>query len=377
MTIGVVANSAWNIVNFRRNLIVSLIERNYSVYIIAPYEEEYKLIVESLGCFFVPIELDNKGTNPIKDIQFMRSLYNLYSNIKFDIVLHFTVKPNIYGSFASYLASIPCVNNVTGLGTVFLHDNIKTNIAKYLYRIAFKIPKHIFFQNNDDRNLFFGERFISQTNSVEVIPGSGIDLDYFKAEKVFRKNAVFTFLMVARLLYDKGTIEYVEAAKELKKNGLNVKFQILGHIETNEGLGVSKEELQSWVNNSLIEYLGTTNDVRPFINKADCVVLPSYREGTPRSLLEAANMKKPIIATNVPGCKEVVIEGYNGYLCEAKSGKSLADKMRKMLSLGNTELKEKGENGRKLVEAKFDQKIVSEAYLHQIRKIEAQKKLLK
>jgi glycosyltransferase involved in cell wall biosynthesis len=173
-------------------------------------------------------------------------------------------------------------------------------------------------------------------------------------------------LLIARLLYDKGILEYVEAIKILKNKNINAHFQLLGKIETDKGLGITQEQLQTWVEEDLLTYLGTTNDVRSFIYVADCVLLPSYREGTPRTLLEAMSMGKPLIATNVAGCKETVIDGVNGFLCEAKSGKDLAEKIEKMLATSEAAYQEMSKQSRALAVSKFDQNIVIQKYLKAI-----------
>lgn len=368
MTVGVVANSAWNVFNFRRNLIVSFLKKGYEVIVFAPDSQKYKQKLEEIGCLFQSIELENKGTDPVSDAKFIFSLVRLYRSNKVDIALHFTVKPNIYGSIASKILGVPCINNVTGLGTVFLHHNVSTRLAKLLYKFSFRIPRHIFFQNKDDYNLFIQEKIITDENSVSILPGSGVDLNHFSSKSSFKKNSKFHFLMVSRLLYDKGIIEYVEAAKNILNKKYDARFQLLGNLEEAKGLGVSKMQLDEWIDQGIVEYLGVTDDVRPYIENADCVVLPSYREGTPRSLLEGASMSKPLIATNVPGCKEVINDGINGYLCDVKSSSDLSEKFELLLKLTNDKLETMGEKSRELAVERFDQQIVSNSYLEEIKK---------
>ncbi len=362
MRIGIIINSSWNIYNFRLGLIEAFRQEGHQVVAIAP-DDGFVEDLKAKGCEFFPVEMERKGANPLKDLLLIFSLFNLYRQAKLDIALHFTIKPNIYGTLAARLSQIPAVNNVTGLGTVFIHDNLTSAIAQKLYRFAFQFPKKVFFQNQDDLDLFLEKKLISK-KITDLLPGSGIDTEKFKPEAVKNNtNSRFTFLLIARLLYDKGILEYIEAIKIVKKENINADFQLLGKIETDKGLGVTKEILQTWIDKNLVTYLGTTNDVRPFIQAADCVVLPSYREGTPRTLLEAASMGKPLIATNVAGCKETIIDGKNGFLCEVRNAEDLAKKMLKMIQLPENEYREMGKQSRLLAVMKFDQKIVVQKYL--------------
>lgn len=375
MRIGIVLNTSWNIYNFRHGLVTSLLNEGHQVIAIAP-EDKYSENLIEMGCEFYPVKMQNKGTNPLKDLQYAYQLYKIYKKSKIDIILQFTIKPNIYGTLASLPLRKLVVNNVSGLGTVFLHNNLSSKIAKFLYKFSFKFPKRVFFQNEDDLQLFIEKNLIKE-KSTDILPGSGVCLDKFEAQK-FERNDTFNFLMIGRLLYDKGIIEYVEAAKKLKNLGLKLKCQVLGGIDTSAKLGVSKEEVEEWEKENYIEYLGTSDNVAEIIKKADCVVLPSYREGTPRSLLEACAMAKPIITTDTVGCKQTVDDGVNGFLCEVKNAEDLADKMLQMYALNDEELKKMGEASRKKVENEFDEKIVINKYLNIVKSYEIlQKRKLK
>ncbi|TAH22486.1 MAG: glycosyltransferase family 1 protein [Cytophagales bacterium] len=366
MRIGIIINSSWNIYNFRIGLIEAFQKGGHQVIAIAP-DDGFVAELEAKGCEFFPLEMERKGANPLKDFFLIFNLYKAYKSAKLDIALHFTIKPNIYGTLAARLLNIHTINNVTGLGTVFIHDNLTSKIAQKLYRFAFQFPKKVFFQNQDDLDLFAEKKLISR-KIADLLPGSGINTEKFKPQIGAVRNASnkFTFLLIARLLYDKGILEYIDAIRILKKNNENTHFQLLGKIETDKGLGVTKEILQTWIDEGLIDYLGTTSEVRPFIQNADCVVLPSYREGTPRTLLESASMGKPLVATNVAGCKETIIDGVNGFLCEVRNAKDLAEKMKKMMQLGENEYKEMGKQSRNLAVTKFDEKIVVQKYLQAI-----------
>jgi glycosyltransferase involved in cell wall biosynthesis len=359
MKIAIVINASWNIYNFRMGLIRAFIEARHEVYAIAPPDDYSERLVKA-GCHYVPVTLDNKGSHPLKDLQFTYKLHNLYKQIQPDIVLHYTIKPNIYGTMAAALLGIPVINNVSGLGTVFLRDNITSKIAHVLYKATFWSPKKIFFQNPDDRDLFIAKKLVKK-GITDVLPGSGIDLDKFRPEP-FRRNPTFTFLLIARLLYDKGIVEYIEAIQILKLRGIQADFQLLGFKDPSPA-GIPESLLQEWITDGSVSYLGITDDVRNFINKSDCVVLPSYREGTPRTLLEAAALAKPLIATRVPGCTEIVEHEVNGLLCEARDAISLADQLQKMLYLDTNKLKKMGQASRRKVEQKFDEKLVIGKYM--------------
>ncbi len=360
MKVAVVLNTSWNIYNFRVNFIKTLLAEGHEVHTIAPKDEFTHLLTE-LGCIHHAIRMDSRGANPIKDLGLMVELWSIYRKIRPGIVLHFTIKPNIYGTLAASALRIPTINNVCGLGTVFLKDNMVSAIAIFLYRISFRFASKVFFQNPDDLNLFVARQLVTP-EMADILPGSGINLQHFQPV-AHQRNSTFTFLMISRLISDKGVFEYIDAIKRLKSEGFQGRFQVLGAMDPEHRRGIKTEIVQQWIDDGTIEYLGTTNDVRMHINAADCVVLPSYREGTPRTLLEAACSAKPIIATNVPGCNHVVENNFNGLLCNLKDEKDLADKMRQMSSYDDYKLKTFGENGRAKMEAHFDENVVIDKYL--------------
>jgi glycosyltransferase involved in cell wall biosynthesis len=291
----------------------------------------------------------------------------IYYKVRPDIILHFTIKPNIYGTIAARILNIPVINNVCGLGTIFMKKSFVSIIGSLLYKLAFRYPRKVFFQNTDDLQLFTGKKLISPI-IAEIIPGSGVDLNKFSPSG-FLRNKIFTFLLISRLIKDKGVIEFIESIKVINSLNISAKFQILGAKDEKHKRGVNPFLIDLWANEGLIEYLGTTVDVRPFINKADCIVLPSYREGIPRVLLEAASCAKPIIASNVPGCKQVVQENFNGFLCRVQDQFSLAAKMIKMINSDHNTLKTFGENGRKKMELEFCETRVTQKYIQAIRQV--------
>jgi glycosyltransferase involved in cell wall biosynthesis len=305
--------------------------------------------------------MDSRGANPLKDLALIFELYGIYKKVKPDVILHYTIKPNVYGSLAASLLKIPVINNVCGLGTVFLKNDLVSATAMFLYKISFRIPKKVFFQNPDDLKLFLDKKLVP-SNTVDLLPGSGIDLEKFKPVS-FHRNKAFTFLLISRLITDKGILEYIDAVKSLKAKGLNARFQVLGAKDPGHKRGIKLSTIKEWIDSGTIEYLGTTADVRHFIEKADCIVLPSYREGTPRTLLEAASSSKPIIATDVPGCNHVVEDNINGLLCNLKDSADLAEKMNTMAHFDDDTLKNMGESGRMKMEAEYNESIVVNKYL--------------
>jgi len=365
MRIAIVLNTSWNIHNFRLNFIRKLQADGHEIHTIAPKDDCTHLLVEA-GCHYHQVRMDSRGANPIKDSALIFELWSIYRKVKPDVILHYTIKPNIYGTIAASLLKIPVINNVCGLGTIFLKENLVSKIAILLYKWSFRFPKKVFFQNPDDLALFIDRKLI-RPEIADLLPGSGIDLNKFTPRE-FTRNKSFTFLLISRLISDKGIFEYIEAVKKLKTKGIDARFQILGATDPKHKRGIKLKIIHSWIASGTIEYLGTTMDVRGFIQQADCIVLPSYREGTPRTLLEAASSGKPIIATDVPGCHHVVKDSYNGLLCELKNADDLAEKMFMMANYDDATLRRFGQNGRKKVESEFDESIVINKYLNSLAK---------
>jgi glycosyltransferase involved in cell wall biosynthesis len=360
-------NTAWNLLNFRAGLIGSLISSRYEVVVVAP-KDEYVVKLELLGCRFVHLEMDNQGTQPIRDLLLLWRFFRLLKTEKPDLCLFYTVKPNVYGSLASRLCGIPFINNVSGLGAVFIQGGWIKSIVSALYKLAFRNSYRVFFQNRDDLGLFLENKLV-KVALTDVLPGSGINLHRFTpADDTDRKslNSPFRFLLIARMLKDKGIFEFVNAAQLLKESGVNADFCLLGFLGVQNPAAISSEQMKEWTDQGFVKYLGVSDDVREHIASADCIVLPSYREGTPRTLLEAAAMGKPIITTDVVGCKEVVEHGVNGFLCEVKNAQDLSLKMKEMLLLSEGQRRMMGENGRLKMEKEFDENIVIQKYLQAI-----------
>jgi len=291
-----------------------------------------------------------------------------------DVLLTYTAKPNVYGGLAGRWMKIPVLNNIAGLGSVFIKGGWLTRVLTILYRFALNRSQRVFFQNQDDYEQFV-EMGLVRVEQTVVLPGSGVDLQRFtpvplpclslanEVKDQIKTERRFVFLLVARLLKDKGVYEFVEAARLLKSSYPWAEFILLGFKDAQNPNGVAEEHLASWQANGWVTYWGSSADVREHLALADCVVLPSYREGTPRTLLEAAAMGRPLVATDVPGCREVVRHGLNGFLCQPRDSQDLADQMQAILQMPAAMLAQMGRASRQLVEERFDEKLVIDAYL--------------
>ncbi len=369
-TIMIVVNTSWNIYNFRLNLMRALRHNGFRVVALAP-RDNYSVKLQEEGFEWIELPFDNSSTNPIKESMQIRYFHSIYKKVRPNILLHYTIKPNIYGTLAAKMLKIPVINNVSGLGTVFLNNTISSKVAKQLYKFSFRYVNKVFFQNDDDLNLFVKNGLIA-SKYTDRIPGSGIDINSFKSsDEVSKEKQEIIFLFVARLIREKGIEEYIEAIKMIQDVPFDrpVKFQIIGDLYPSNPSAIHEDTLKGWIEEGLIEYLGYQNDVKSFIEKSSCVVLPSYREGLSKSLLEAASMERPIITTNVSGCRDVVDDGVNGYLCEVQDSYSLRNQLIKMIELTPTEREDMGKRGRKKVINEFSDERVIEKYLDSIHTI--------
>ena len=321
------------------------------------YEEQVKNLADEI----IPLYLSRKGINPLVEIMTILNLGWVFFRVKPDITFLFTVKPVIYGSIVAKLFRAKVIATITGLGTAFISNNWITVLVKHLYRFAFSSVSQVFFQNNADKSFFISEKIIKETD-CRLIPGSGVDTQYFSYREP-HSGPSLKFLLIARMLWDKGVAEYVNAARLVRQHYPRCRFQLLGGLDIQNRTAISSHQMRSWVNEGVVEYLGESEDVRPFIDECACIVLPSYREGTSRVLLEGASMGRPLIATNVPGCREVVQHAVNGYLCAARDHTHLAAQIIAMIKLSAEERKAMGIEGRRIVEEQFAIEVVNDIYL--------------
>jgi glycosyltransferase involved in cell wall biosynthesis len=358
-------NSSWNIYNFRAGLIQGLRDNGHEVLAAAP-PDEYSSRLSQLGCGYIPLRMDSNGQSPIKDGLLLLRYLRLLRRCRPDVFLGYTIKPNIYGSLAAQLLGIPVINNISGLGTAFIRETWLTRLVKLLYAVALRPSKAVFFQNADSLDLFV-RLGLARSAQAALLPGSGIDLEKFRPEAALPQACQPSppvFLLLGRLLWDKGVGDYIEAARLVKRCFPGTRFQILGFLDTANQSAISRSQMDAWVNEGIVEYLGSAEDVRPAIAAAGCVVLPSYYpEGTPRVLLEAAAMGKPLIATDVPGCRDAVSDGVNGFLCVPRDFKDLAEKLIAFLALEPAVRKRMGLASRLKAETGYDERIVISRYL--------------
>ena len=363
--IAISANTCWYLYNFVKNLILSIKQQGYDVVVIAP-ADDYTDRLTALGCTYINLKLYRNSKNPFLDAKTIICFYNIYKKLQPQLALHFTAKNNLYGTLSASLLGVPCVNTVSGLGVIFNKKSIYQYLVLWMYKKTQNKARKVVFQNTEDKNLFINNKIIS-LNKTQLMQGCGVDLKHFipNKDKLYKNN--ITFLLSARIIYDKGIKEFVQAAKKLKNKYPYAKFQLLGFIDNSHPSAITKNCIDKWVEQEYIEYLGATDDVRKYIAQADVIVLPTtYSEGIPRSLMEAAAMAKPLIATNIAGCRAVVEHNYNGLLCETASVTDLTNKIEQMICMPPIKRYNMGANSRKKVEAEFDESIIINSYLELI-----------
>jgi len=356
--------------------------KGYDVVAIGPNDGYEKKLLEA-DILHRAIPFVGSSLNPISELATVVALYRLFKAEQIDIVLSYTPKGNIYGAIASAITRCQIIANVSGLGQVFVRQSTLTWLVKRLYCYSFRRAIHVFFQNREDMGLFIQLKLIHESKA-EHIPGSGVDLKRFSLQyhpyqsfiadenKEFRKKRHLVFLLVARLLWDKGVGEYVEAARKIQNLYPGTRFQLLGHLDSDNPGAIPKAQILDWEKEGITEYLGKTDDVLPFIRDADCVVLPSYyREGVPRSLLEAASMGKPLITTDAIGCRDTVDHGITGFLCSPRDSKDLAETMIQLIELPEAELYLMGRRGREKMEREFDENFIIKQYLKKLDEVAA------
>ena len=335
MRIVIISALAQSLVNFRGPLLAALVSDGHEVVACAPGEDkDIRARLNELGVTYRAVNLDRTGLTPVKDLRALLGLSKLLKELRPDIVLSYNHKPIIYGSLAARLAGVPRKYSITtGLGFVFGEDTLKRRmlnaLVSRLYRLALAENVAVFFQNPDDLAFFVRSKLVSYPTRAVLINGSGVDLDHFSEAPPYTQGPAF--LLIARLIREKGIIEYVEAARTLKRRHPQAVFRLLGPFDDHPSC-VKKPQLETWQREGVIEYLGEVKDVRPFIASASVFVLPSYYgEGTPRSTLEAMAMGRPIITTDTPGCRETVIGEENGFLVPTKDVTALVEAMEKFI----------------------------------------------
>ncbi len=357
----IIASYAPSLLNFRGALLAALQDEGFEVHVAAPGLQDHMKDVkslEALGYTVHDIPMQRTGTDPINDAKTFGTLYRLMKEIKPDYVLSYTIKPVIYGMLAAWLAKVPHrFALITGLGYAFQQVEVakkRTKLQKLiheLYRRALSKADKVFFQNPDDEMLFRELKIVAKNADTCIVNGSGVDVSQFNVVPLTEQSAP-RFLMIARLLWDKGVREYAQAAQQVKKTHPEVNFDLVGWLDTNPH-AIKQTELDEWIAEGTINFLGKLDDVRPAIEASSVYVLPSYREGTPRTVLEAMSMGRAVITTDAPGCRETVVDGDNGFLVPVKDVDALAQAMLRFIEEPALTV-EMGERSRTIAEEKYD-----------------------
>ena len=359
----VLSRCAWTMYNFRRHLIRSLVAKGIDTIAAGAGGDGYEAKVESLGISFVSVPLSARHANPLEELRLFLAFYRLLRKNRPQVVHAFTIKPVIFGTLAAGAARVPVrVVTITGLGHVFTSSGFALRMLTMgLYRVALHFAHCVYFQNTVDRDIFLEHKLVSP-GKVRMIAGSGVDTEAFLPQVINKVAPGLTFVMVARVLREKGVCEFFEAAKRVRAIYSEVRIVLVGGVDLRNPTSLTEEQTRHSADKSGVTWIGQVDDVRPYLAEADVVVLPSYREGTPMSLLEAAAMAKPIVTTDVPGCTEVVQHGINGYLVKARDSQSLAEGMLECIRHPER-LRDMGMAGRRMVESKFDANRISSQML--------------
>ena len=358
----IVGNNDGGLFFFRIELLEKLEQEGFEVHFTVPYGDKVEEIKQT-GAQYHEVEIDRRGMNPRKDLKLICAYRKLLKEVSPDLILTYTIKPNIYIGILARLKKIPCIATVTGLGSALQNESgRKAKLIKKMYQNSLKRAKAVFFQNQANKDFFLSEKLVEKAQA-RLVNGSGVNTEKFSPQTVqAEEHSGTNFLYIARIMREKGIFEYMQAAKEVKSKYPDTKFQILGFFDENS----VKLEIEKGVEAGYLEYLGVSGDTRREMAHADCIVLPSYHEGMSNVLLEGAASGLPLIASDVPGCKEVIEDGQTGFLCNAQDGKSLAGAMKRFLCLSIEQRKIMGQLGRQKIQREFDRKSVVEKYMQEI-----------
>ncbi len=378
MNIFITSNCAWNIINFRKELVSELINQGYSLTVLAA-KDGYEDRIKELGCSFNEINFSSRSINPFNELVTFIKLLIFVRAKKPDLILSFTIKPNIYFGIIGNLLKIKIISNITGLGSSLLKQNFISKLVKYGYRISLLNVYKCYFQNKDDMNFFVSSNLIKK-NQALLINGSGVDTKYFskiKSSKVKSKNSRYLkFLYLGRVLEDKGIVEYLLSAFHLKKK-LKSEFFVVGSLNYSLVSRSTKILFNKCVKNKSISYQGFSKNVKELLSSVDCLVLPSYREGSSKAILEALAMELPVITTDVPGCNNLVEDNVNGFICKPKSSLDLISKIDKMARLSELKRRKMGRDGRKKMVQEYNVDSIVKNYLSNIKEALSQQKIKK
>jgi glycosyltransferase involved in cell wall biosynthesis len=369
--IAFVANTSWSIYKFRLYLIERLLQKGYSIFVLAPRDSYTDRFEHMPGLTYIELRrLEAKTISPYHNLLLYRELLHHYRTIRPHLIFHYTIKPNLFGSMAARHARIPSVSVITGLGYTFSGSGWLRRAVKLLYRRILRANAEVWFLNEDDHAIFTQQHLVTPEKTF-LLPGEGVDPDVFFPAPFQTGHRPITFLLIGRLIEHKGINEFVQAATLLREQGLDVRCQLLGFFDERNPVAIPRGQVDEWTGQGIVSYLGHTDDVVPCIKQADCIVLPSYREGMPLSLLEGASMCKALIAADTAGCRTVIEDGINGFLCRAKDPADLATRMAAYYHLPDAAKRNMGIEGRNRVLQRYTRDIVADIYLQKINSLKA------
>lgn len=354
-------NSSGAAITSRKEVLLSLKENGYDVHVSAP-EDEYTSNIIEYGFHYIKTVMDTRGTNPIKDLKLLITYINIIRGVRPDVILTYTIKPNVYGGIAARICGIPQIANITGLSDVIHNGGKMADITTFMYRIGLNKAHLVFFQNCGDQK-YCNEHGIGNKYCI-VLPGSGVNISEFSFSDYLEDNKIVKFLYIGRFKRDKGIVEFLSMIESITAKYHNVEFHALGDYDSNYSTIVDR-----LIYEGKLHYHGKTKNVRPFIQNSHCLILPSYHEGMSNVLLESCSMGRPIITTNVHGCMEAVDDGENGYCVHVKNSKSLIDAVDRFVNLPYDQKKIMGLKSRAKMEREFDRNIVIKLYLEEIKKV--------
>lgn len=360
----IMINSLDGLFNFRRELLQTLLQEGYEIIISAP-EHKKSSYFTNLGCTFINTPINRRGTNPFKDLRLLLNYLKIIKKFNPDIILTYTIKPNIYGGIAATILRKKIIHTVTGLGTVYIQDIWQKNMIIRVNKFAFKHASTVFFLNNDNKDFYIEKKIISREHRAIVVAGSGVNLEVFKYRELPISDDKIIFSFIGRILKDKGIEEYLSAANELSKLYDNLKFLVVGPVEEEKYINL----LNKYEREGIIKYLGRRDNIFEIMERSCCIVLPSYGEGRGTVLQEGAAVGRPLITCDTYGCRDNVDDGYNGYLCNVADTESLIISMKKFIKLSNEKKSLMGKKSRKKAEDEFDRRSIIKAYLDEIKKI--------
>ena len=348
-----ISNTSWSMYNFRMDVMKMFVGLGMEVYVLAP-EDNYANRFALHGISFMKVShLNPQGVSLYEDFSLFQELLQLLRNIRPAIVFSYTIKPNIYAVMAASRIGIPAIAVITGLGHAFSKKGMLAAVVKKMYRLSLRRARNAWFLNTDDYDYFTRNKLVNKNKSF-ALPGEGVNTDFFKRKVPYPNCATTKFLYAGRLLYTKGVGVFIDAIRLLRERGCAVVGELVGFTDTLNPSAISFETVRQWESEGVVRYLGSTDDVRPFIEQTNCFVFPSYyNEGIPRCLMEAASMEIPIITTDNVGCREVVDNGKTGFLCKIKDVESVADAMQRLIGLDINQRKLMGQHGREKMISEF------------------------